>query len=145
MKLRSSDLPVSPAPAPWDIDCSKDVPLVKQEFADDCDINKIIARCVKSNLPLPSASAAPLFADVSEIGSYDDCVRRVAAAKDAFMDLPADLRSRFDNEPSTLISFLADPANVPEAIKLGLLDQPKAVSEPAPPAPVAAPAAEPTK
>ena len=132
---------ISPKPQPWDIDCSKDPVLTKQEFADDADINKVIARCLKSNLPLPSVIAAPLFADVSEVGSFDECLRRVQAANEAFDELPAHLRTEFDNEPSKLIRFLADPANVPKAIDLGLLDKPaqQAVVE----QPVAAPVATP--
>lgn len=146
MKLRDI-LPVSPAPKPWDIDCSNDPAITKQEFADDCDVNKIIARCVKSGLPLPSAVAQPLYADVSEIGSYADCVRRVNSAEESFMQLPAAIRTRFDNDPGTLLAFLADPASVPEAIKLGLLVPPKEdiVIEAVPPVLPAKPEAVPPK
>ncbi|WNK12976.1 MAG: internal scaffolding protein [Microvirus sp.] len=115
---------VSPPPAPWDIDCSGDVVRTKQEFAKDCDVNVIIARCLKSGMPLPSVSAAPLYADVSEVGSYADCIRRVNAAESAFMELPADIRSQFDNEPANIISFLADPANKDQAIAIGLIPKP---------------------
>lgn len=139
---------VSPLPKPWDIDCSRDIPLAKQEFKDDCDINVIISRCLKSGLPLPSVVSRPLFADVSEVGSYADCVRRVKAAENAFMNLPASIRSEFGNEPSVLIAFLADPRNRPRAIELGLVDPPKAVPVPAVPAvlvPPALPVVPPTK
>jgi len=131
---------VSPKPQLWDIDCSKDPVLVKQEFADDADVNKIIARCVKSGLPLPSVTAVPLYADVSEVGSYADCLRRVKAAEEAFNELPAPLRTEFDNDASKLISFLADKANIPRALELGLLDKPKDVV-PADPAVLQPPAA----
>lgn len=132
---------VSPKPNPWDLDCSGDVPLTKQEFASDCDVNVIIARCLKNGLPLPSVTAAPLYADVSEIGSYADCVRRVKSAEVAFMNLPAELRTKFDNSPSNLIAFLSDRRNLPAAIELGLVPKP---AEPAQPAPVAAVSAAPT-
>lgn len=130
MKLRDN---VSPAPKPWDIDCSNDPALTKQEFRDDCDVNVIIARCLKTGLPLPSQVVGPLFADVSEVGSYTDCVRRVKAAEDSFMNLPASIRTEFRNEPSLLIAFLADPANLPKAMDLGLVDRPKAVVPKSPP------------
>lgn len=131
--VKSSQV-VSPPAKPWDIDCSGDPVLTKQEFAKDCDVNVIIARCVKSGLPLPSAVAEPLFADVTQIGSYADCVRRVTVARDSFMQLPAELRSEFGNDPANLISFIADPANRPKAIELGLIAKPvvddKAVAPP---------------
>lgn len=112
---------VSPPARPWDIDCSRDQVLTKQEFKDDCDINVIIGRCVKSGLPLPHIAGEALYADVSEVGSYTDCVRRVKAAEESFMALPANIRSRFDNQPGALIAFLADESNRKEAIALGLV------------------------
>lgn len=125
----------SPSFKPWDIDCSNDPVLTKQEFAKDCDVNEIISRCVRSQMPLPSDVAAPLFADVSEIGSFDDCLRRVTVANASFMQLPANIRNRFNNDVGSLLDFLADTANVPEAIRIGLIEAPKPF-EPAVPAPV---------
>lgn len=130
---------VSPGPKPWDIDCSGDTPITKQEFRDDCDVNKIIARCVKSGAPLPG-SFAPVFADVTGIGDYRAVVERQRNAELAFMALSADVRSYFDNDPVALIEFLQDPSNRDKAVELGILEKPKPpVVEP----PVAASAAPP--
>jgi phage internal scaffolding protein len=40
------------------------------------------------------------------------------------MALPAQIRSRFDNDPAKLIDFLENEQNHDEAIKLGLVNPP---------------------
>ena len=57
------------------------------------------------------------------------------------MLLPAQMRSRFNNDPAELLKFIKDPANLDEAVKLGILvkkEAPKGdpVPPPAPPSPV---------
>jgi hypothetical protein len=44
------------------------------------------------------------------------------------MALPANIRSRFDNDPAKLIDFMENPANREEAESLGLVNK----SEPVP-------------
>lgn len=114
-----------------DICCCKDVPLVKQEFKDDCDINIIIERCLRNGAPLPTYEhVAPIYADITEMGDYRDMVERIRRADDAFMEMPAPVRARFDNDPGKLLDMLADPSRVDEAVELGL-----AVRREEPPAP----------
>lgn len=132
MKVREGVLVVvSPPAAPWDVDCSSDEPLTKQEFVKDCDVNLIIARCLKGMGLTHINEVRPVFADVSQIGDFADCVRRVDAAYDAFMLLPAEVRSEFQNDPVQLVRFLQDPGNRGRAIELGLIEKPKE-SEPVP-------------
>lgn len=125
-------------------DCSGDEPLTKQEFARDADINVLIARFTKAGVPLPGPEVAQAFADVSEIGDFQACQERIIRAQDAFMKLPSDVRQRFGNEPAALLAFLDNPANLDEAVRMGLvvLKEPKA---PEKPAPVAAPVVVPPK
>jgi hypothetical protein len=111
-----------------DLDCSLDTPLVKQEFVEECDINVIIARCLRGGAPNFSR-AVPIFADVSEIGDFRSCIERIRSADEAFMSLPASVRTRFGNDSVALIEFLQNPVNRVEAISLGLIvEPPKVVS-----------------
>ena len=57
----------------------------------------------------------------------------VLAAQDEFMELPAQLRARFNNDPALLIDFLEKEENREEAIKLGLVaSKPTSVEAEAP-------------
>lgn len=121
---------------PGDIDCSGDVPLVKQEFADDCNVNIIIARCLRNGAPLPvHSNLEPIFADVSEVGDYRDVVERVRKADEAFMRLDAGVRTKFGNDPGLLMAFLQDPSKREEAIAMGLVVPLKAPEAPPAPSP----------
>lgn len=122
---------VSPPPKPWDIDCSKDVPLTKQEFVAECDINKIITRCVKMGVQLPTPEAQAVFGDVTGFGDLSESMRRLQAASDEFDTLPAAIRSEFHNSPVELVAFLGDEKNRARAIELGILAKPEV--PPAPP------------
>lgn len=65
-----------------------------------------------------------IFADCTELTDFHSLQIKIANAKQGFMQLPSDLRARFDNEPYKLVSFLQDESNYDEAVKLGLI-QPK--------------------
>lgn len=115
----------------WDISFEGDSGLTKQEFVKDCDVNVILARCLKVGAPVRGADIQAVFADVSEVGDFSDCVRRVKAAEDAFMSLPAEVRGRFKNDPGQLMAFIMEDANYDEALKLGLVEKKPAPVVPA--------------
>jgi len=96
--------------------------LAQQHFKDECDINNILRQFNITGL-LPEAPLSPRYGDFSGITDYHSALNAVIAAEDGFMELPADLRARFLNDPENLINFLNDESNKDEAIKLGLVDQ----------------------
>ncbi len=109
------------------VDCSQDKILVKQSFTKEADINNIMARYVKTGMMTEAslASRQLIFSDVSEIGDFQTCQERIAAAQAAFMTLPPHLRARFDNDPAQLLDFCSKEENKDEAIELGIIAKPK--------------------
>ncbi len=102
----------------------------KQSFRDATDINKIVARFERTGL-LEHVNKNPgTYADVSNLRDYPSALRLIKRGNDLFDALPSNLRSRFDNDPARLISFLDDPKNKEEAIKLGLLPKSKEAKKP---------------
>lgn len=95
--------------------------MTQQHFKEDCDINNIIARFTKTGL-LPQIDAQFEYADVSDHQTFEESMNLVARTKEAFMELPAYLRKRFDNDPAAMLAFIDDPANTDEAVKLGLIE-----------------------
>lgn len=98
--------------------------MARQEFKDECDINRIMKRAAKTGL-LPVSPVSPKFGDFSEVGDFQAAQNGVLAAREEFGRLPSDVRKRFANNPALLVEFLADKANREEAIKLGLVEKPK--------------------
>jgi len=96
----------------------------QQHLKEEVDVNHIVARALRTGIlgdPLAIGRREGIFADVSAVGDFHSSLRRIDAAKEAFMELPADLRKRFNHDPANLLAFLADPANKEEAVKLGLV------------------------
>lgn len=93
----------------------------KQEFQQDCDLNRIMAKYAQTGA-LPPAAVAPVFGDFSDVGDFLENNNRVKAAHEAFMSLSAQVRERFHNDPAKLIAFVHDEANAAEARELGLLE-----------------------
>lgn len=102
----------------------EDPTLAQQQFLEECDINTIVERFGLSG-EVPTAVAMPTYDDFSGVNDFQTAMNAVLDAQARFMELPAKVRSRFDNDPQKLLEFLAVDANREEAQYLGLL-QPKA-------------------
>lgn len=106
--------------------------MTSQSMADEADINKIMARIQKGQTVLTSVGE-PFYGDVSEFGGLQEAIMKVQDAEDLFMQYPAELRSKFDNDPVKMVEFLEDPKNLDEAIKMGLAEpKPVPVTPPVP-------------
>lgn len=119
----------------------QDKSLAKQEFREEADINVIVKRFGLTG-QLPPVVRTPQYGDFTGITDYHTAVTAVREAEEGFMELPAQIRDRFHNDPQALLEFLADKDNHAEAQKLGLVKatepqaQPAAVTPPStPPAP----------
>jgi phage internal scaffolding protein len=95
--------------------------LTKQSFSDECDINVIMARYEKTGVLSSENPISPSYGDFTDVVDYDESLRIVMDADEAFMSLPAKVRARFQNDPSEVIEFVRDPANRSEAVALGLI------------------------
>ncbi len=112
-----------PPPSP-SLEC-KSASLTRQEFVAEADINNIMSKYAAGLAPIPAGDRPPLFADFSDIGDYQSNMQRMIDAQEQFMQLPSRIRERFRNDPGQLLEFLADESNRDEAIKIGLINNPK--------------------
>lgn len=99
---------------------------VQQSGKDDADINVIVKR-FGIGFEMPAARAAAQWGDFSQVTEYQEALHQVMEAQEAFMELPATVRSRFNNQPGEFLEFIHNPANAEEAYKLGLLEVPDEV------------------
>lgn len=95
--------------------------LAQQHFKDECDINNILRQFNVTGM-LPESTLSPKYGDFTGISDYKTALDRVIAADEEFMNLPAQIRARFDNDASNLIEFLENEENRSEAESLGLVD-----------------------
>jgi len=107
----------------------EDATLTQQQFAEECDINNIMQKFGMTGL-LPQAPLTASYGDFSGVNDYHTALNAIIAAEEQFDALPAQLRSRFDNDPAKLIDFMENPDNRSEAEELGLVVQNTVVSTP---------------
>lgn len=110
----------------------------KQSFKDQCDINNIMKKYIKTGTITHIRNSNGKYGDFTSAMDYHDAMNAVHEANEAFMGLSAAVRSRFDNDPGKLLDFVNDAKNKDEAIKLGLIEKPPHV-------PVAIPVEAPPK
>lgn len=107
--------------------------MTKQEFQHECDINNVIKAFSQTGMfkHVSARAGAGTYADLPDSYDFQEALHEVQRARDAFMTLPAKLRSRFGNDPAEFLAFTHDPANKAELQDLGL-----AKPDPVPPPPV---------
>jgi phage internal scaffolding protein len=93
-----------------------------QSMAEDADINVLMERFGLTG-QMPVNPRVPMYGDFTGITDYQSAVNSVMNAFDGFMELPAKIRARFNNNPQELLEFVMDDANIDEARKLGLLKE----------------------
>ncbi|WNK13465.1 MAG: internal scaffolding protein [Microvirus sp.] len=107
--------------------------LAVQSARDEADINTIVRRFGLTG-ELPGDINMPQSGDFAGAPDFHSSMNLVRAAQEEFLRVPADIRARFLNDPGRFVQFFEDPANRPEAERLGLV-------APIPVGDVAAPAA----
>jgi phage internal scaffolding protein len=106
------------------IDCSSDEILTEQSHIPECDINTILARYEKTgqfeDTPRTIENA---FGDFGDIPDLQTVLNVGIEAQNAFMELPAKTRKRFNNSPAELWDFIHNKENLEESVALGLREK----------------------
>lgn len=101
--------------------------MTKQDFAEECDINVLMSRYLKSGSIPQYVDRQPFYVDALDMPTFMEAQNILISARESFMSLPADVRREFDNDPALFVEFANDEKNVaklkewnmlsPEAVK----------------------------
>lgn len=95
--------------------------MTKQAFRNECDINNILKTYANTGVITHLNTNQPSYMDLTNIDpDYLQTLNSINSASDSFLQLPALLRKKFDNDPLTFLSFVTNPANADELVNLGL-------------------------
>ena len=129
-KLANDNVPFVRSPYNYDPDVvsletglkCEDPSRTSQAFVQESDINWIVENFTRSPDALASNTRTPQFGDFTDLPTdYHSALNQVRNADAMFMGLPANVRSRFGNDPGKLLEFLSDDSNREEAISLGFV------------------------
>lgn len=112
----------------------KDESLTQQHAKDSCDINKIMERYLRKGVIDHVNRRQPEYGEVIA-GDYRVWMDKLNAVQEMFMELPAEIRKRFENKPEEFLAYVQDPSNAGELEKLGMAT-PRPVGDAPPGAPV---------
>lgn len=97
-----------------------DPSLAQQSGKEDADINVIVKRFGITG-QLPTNVNMPMSMDFEGIFDYHTAMNLITSAQQGFMEMPADIRSEFNNDPGAFVDFVSKPENRERAEKLGLV------------------------
>lgn len=97
--------------------------VAQQQFKEQCDINNIMKNYMQTGEISHLNPKTGVYGDFSDVKNYQESLDLVIKAKETFDQLPAKVRTRFNNNPKELVEFCNDPKNIEEAIDLGLADE----------------------
>jgi hypothetical protein len=122
IELRSDTVPVGES-------------LTVQSERDETDVNLIMQKYTKYGILPEVKNSQPFFSDevIQYYGDYHAHVHKIRAAESYFDSLPSELREYFENSVQNLATWLSNPDNADEAVKLGLVPAPAAPAAPAAP------------
>lgn len=104
--------------------------MTKQSFGPECNINTILSRYAKSGVIEHLNNREGFYGDFAEIPDYQTALDIVYTAEDQFLQLPAQVRKFFNNDPSFMLAYMQDPKNKKTCQTLGLLPaDPKSPAE----------------
>lgn len=106
---------------------NKEPSLTDQQFADECDINKIVNKYLKTGDETLLTKFRGQYADLTELPDLHTALETVNLAHEAFESLPANVRERFHNSPTEMVKFLQSekPRDIEESIEMGLRNPPQ--------------------
>lgn len=95
----------------------------KQAFKDETDINQIMKRYMKTGILDHARKHEPEYGFATST-DFQESMEIILRAQNMFQDLPAQVRSRFQNEPGQFLDFVQDPENQQDLFDMGLSTYP---------------------
>lgn len=84
--------------------------MTKQSAKAECDIHNILQQYQRTGIITHVRRAEARFLDLPEVEDFQDALRQVELAKEAFAELPSSIRDRYGNDPGAFLAALSDPS-----------------------------------
>lgn len=94
--------------------------LAIQSAEEESNINTIVRRFGLTG-QLPDNVNMPVSGDFTGVVDFHSAMNLIRKTQEEFLNVPADIRARFNNDPQRFMDFLEDASNRDEAMRMGLL------------------------
>ena len=103
--------------------------LTQQHFKDECDVINIIKKHDRNGIIEHVQRGSARYGDFSEVADYREALDLVRDAQSEFLNIPSEIRKKFDNDPGKFYQFVSNPENKEELIRMGFIESPDVVSQ----------------
>ncbi len=97
--------------------------LAKQSFRDECNINTIMKKFEKTGIAEHLNTFKGEYGSFINYEDYHSSLNKILEAKETFFKIPAQIRAKFDNDPSKFLQFTQDPKNHDQMVDMGLANK----------------------
>jgi len=112
-----------------DFDPEVEPSLAQQNFKEECDINNIVKKFERTGLLEHANRYDGQYGDFTSSSDYQTSLNQLLDAQEAFDNLPARIRSQFNNDPAQFLDFVHNPDNHEAMYDMGLATRPAAPVE----------------
>lgn len=108
--------------------------MTQQAPKHEADIRNIIKKYDRTGLIANVNRGAAKYGDFSEVNEYRESLDIVREANESFMQIPSDIREKFNNDAGEFFEFVTNPDNADEMVELGLREPEPEIEVQEPPA-----------
>ena len=108
--------------------------MTQEQFAEECQINNIIRRHDRSGVIEHIARGNAIYGDFSNVTDFSDALDQINQAKEEFLNIPSEIREKFQNDAGQFFKFASNPDNIEELRELGLASPYQSEAMPSEPA-----------
>ena len=94
--------------------------MTQQHFAEESEINNILRSHDRNGVIEHIHRGNAIYADFSNITDLSDALHQIKEAQQEFLNIPSEIREKFQNDAGQFFKFASDPNNLPELRKMGL-------------------------
>jgi phage internal scaffolding protein len=105
--------------------------MTQQHFAEESEINNILRTYDRNGVIEHIHRGNAIYADFSNITDLSDALHQIKEAQEEFLNIPSEIREKFQNDAGKFFKFASDPANLKELREMGLANPEQSAAMPA--------------
>tara|TARA_B100000579_G_scaffold435637_1_gene459416 strand:+ start:2502 stop:2960 length:459 start_codon:yes stop_codon:yes gene_type:complete len=104
--------------------------LTQEQFAEESEINNILRSHDRNGVIEHINRGNAIYGDFSGVTDFSDALDQIKEAQSEFMNIPSEIREKFQNDAGNFFKFASDPDNLPELRKMGLANPEESTAMP---------------
>ncbi len=99
--------------------------LTQQHFQEETEINNILRSHDRNGVISHIHKGQAIYGDFSDITDLQDALAKLKQANSEFMNVPSEIREKFQNDAGKFYTFASNPDNLDAMVDMGLAIKPQ--------------------